>query len=238
MTYPNELIKKGSTNIVAVKAIKVRLNQLIGSALDVNNGNFGDSTEAVVKQFQKKNQLVQDGVVGELTWERLFTISKEQPITSNLLRIRAVEIADTQLFVREKTGKNDGKEVEEYLRGVGLGKGYAWCAAFVYWCFQKASEELKVPNPLIKTAGVLDHWNRTKGKKITNNPQEGDIFIMDFGKGAGHTGIVSEVKNGKIYTIEGNTSADPTYAGEDREGNGVFERQRSLSSIKGYIRYE
>lgn len=237
MNCPDELIKKGSTNAVAVKAIKLRLNEVLGTKLDVLNGHFGDVTEEAVKEFQRRNQLSADGVVGELTWERLFTVSQIVKPSSTILRIRALEIADTQLFVREKTGRNDGKEVEEYLASVGLGKGYAWCAAFVFWCFEKASKDLKRANPVTKTAGVLNHWAKTKGEKLTANPQEGDIFIMDFGKGAGHTGLVSNVKGNRIYTVEGNTSADPTYTAEDREGNGVFERNRPMSSIKGYIRY-
>lgn len=238
MNYCGKIIEKGSTDQVSVKAIKVRLNTLIGSSLDVTNGNFGESTEAVVKQFQKRNQLISDGRVGELTWERLFTIVKPLAVQSTLLRIRAMEIMDSQLFVRELTGKNDGVEVEKYLKSVGLGKGYAWCMAFVYWGFQTGSKELGVINPVPKTAGVLDCYAKAKGMHlVTGDPEEGDQFIMDFGKGAGHTGVVTEVKNGRIYTVEGNTSADPSYSGEDREGNGVFERARQISTIKAFLRY-
>lgn len=236
MNWCGDIIEEGSSDAVSVKAIKVRLNDLVGSTLDVNNGNFGASTKAVVKQFQKSKQLNQDGRVGELTWERLFTVIEPLKVVSNLVRIRAMEIMDSQLFVREKTNNNDGVEVEQYLKSVGLGKGYAWCMAFLYWGFQKASTELNILNPVPKTAGVLDCWAKAKKYRVTT-PQEGDQFVMDFGKGAGHTGIVTEVKNGRIYTVEGNTSADPTYAGEDREGNGVFERSRPLSSILGYLRY-
>lgn len=233
-----EIIRKGSLNAVAVKAIKVRLNSVIGSTLDVTNPNFGDSTVLVVKQFQKKNQLIQDGVVGELTWERLFTIATELPIASNIIRLRAVEIMDTQLFVREKTNKNDGVEVESYLKSVGLGKGYAWCMAFLYWGFLKAATELKLKNPVPQTAGVLDCYAKAKklGYLVTE-PKEGDQFFMDFGQGKGHTGIISQVNGNTLYTIEGNTSADPSYAGEDREGNGVFERSRSKLAMLGFARY-
>lgn len=233
------LIKKGSTNSEAVKAIKIQLNANLGSKLDVNNGNFGDSTELVVKQFQKKNQLVQDGIIGELTWERLFDSFVEPIIESDDLISRVVEIAETQLYVREKTGHNDGIEVELYLDSVGLGKGYAWCMSYVFYLFQRASKELKLVNPVPKTAGVLDCLAKAKrlGYLITNVPQVGDQFIMDFGKGQGHTGLVTEVRGTKVLTNEGNTSADPSYAGEDREGNGVFERLRPISGMKCFIRY-
>lgn len=242
MNWCGTVIKQGSKDAVSVKAIKVRLNTLLGSKLDVQNDNFGPSTEVVVKQFQKKAQLIQDGMVGQLTWERLFTEATEAKPHSNILRLRALEIADTQLFVREKTGKNDGVAVEKYLKSVNLGSGYAWCMAFVFWLFLRASEDLKVKNPVPKTAGVLDCY--TKAKKLGyvvehKDVQPGDQGIMDFGAGKGHTFIVTELKGTThVYTVEGNTSADPTYAGEDRDGNGVFERNRSKSSILAFIRYE
>lgn len=238
MNFCGKIIEKGSTDAVAVKAIKVRLNTLIGSTLDVNNANFGDSTEAVVRKFQKQHQLLNDGRVGKLTWERLFTEIKPLEIQSSILRFRALEIMDTQLFVRELTNKNDGEEVEAYLKSTGLGKGYPWCMAYVYWGFQNAATQLGRKNPVPKTAGVLDCWQKAKGLYSVKEPEEGDQFIMDFGGGKGHTGMITDVYGKEIYTNEGNTSADPSYAGEDREGNGVFERIRSIKSInKGFLRY-
>lgn len=237
MTFPG-LIKAGSTDTVSVKAIKKRLNELTGSTLGEDNGNFGPSTEAVVKQFQKSRNLISDGVVGELTWERLMTVIIPHAIDSPILRIRAEQIMFSQLHVRELTGKNDGKEVEEYLKSVGLGKGYPYCQAFMFWGFQLASNQLLVPNLMPKTAGVLDCYRKAKKYVVTGDPQRGDQGIMDFGKGTGHTFMVTSFKNDRVFTIEGNTSADPAYAGEDREGNGIFERNRPLKSAIAYLRYE
>ena len=59
----------------------------------------------------------------------------------------------------------------------------------------------------------------------------GAIFIMDFGKGVGHTGLVVKVnKDGTVDTIEGNTNDEGS-----REGYEVCRRVRKLSSIKGFI---
>jgi hypothetical protein len=92
---------------------------------------------------------------------------------------------------------------------------------------------------------VLDHWNRagTKGvSRVTaaqaaSNPglvRPGHIFIMNFGSGLGHTGLVERVTGGKIVTIEGNTNT-----GGSREGIGVFRRElRKIVDVnKGFIDY-
>jgi hypothetical protein len=239
MEYKGNVIVFGSSDSETVKALKAQLNKVVGSTLDVNNGNFGASTKEVVVQFQKKNLLNPDGKVGELTWERLFNPITAKEVTASTLSERAEQIAFSQLHVREKTNKNDGVEVEQFLKAVGLGAGYAWCMAFVFWAFLKSSLELVMGNPVPKTAGVMDCYAKAKKKYlVVGEPKRGDQFIMDFGKGTGHTGIVTSAKNGRVYTIEGNTSADPTFAGEDREGNGVFERNRPVSSIKAFLRYD
>lgn len=93
-----------------------------------------------------------------------------------------------------------------------------------------------------KTAGVLNHWNNTSGKKITTaqasaNPalvKPGQIFILSSGGGFGHTGLVESVNGGFLVTIEGNTNE-----GGSREGIGVFRRnRRKIKDInRGFIHY-
>jgi hypothetical protein len=237
--YPGHIIQRSSVDSLAVIAIKHALNQKGFGPLDETSTTFGAKTEATVKQFQKANQLIQDGEVGLLTWTRLFAPKIEIVPAGFTLRSKAVEIARTQLFVREKTGHNDGKEVLKFLQTVGLKEGFAWCMAFVYWSFLSAAEQLHLTNPVPKTGGVLDCLNRASGRgyKITDDPLPGDQGIMDFGAGHGHTFLVSELKGPTVFTVEGNTSADPSYKGEDREGNGVFERNRKVTSAIAYIRY-
>lgn len=233
-------IKRGSKNAEAVKELKRLLNEKVGSTLDENNPNFGDSTEAVVKQFQRKEGLIQDGIVGSLTWTALYRRLTCNSKRDNAFLDEVINTLATQVGVKEKTGRNDGEQVEAYLRAVGLPAGYAWCQAFLYWGFDVAANVLKVPNPMPRTAGVLDNWNRSKQYQVPRGerPIEGDVFVMDFGKGAGHTGIITDVEGNYIYTIEGNTSADPKLPAEDREGQGVYRRKRTISSInRGFLRY-
>ena len=152
----------------------------------------------------------------------------------NTIAQKALQIALTKNGVCENPkGSNAGAEVEMFLKSVGLGKGYAWCMAFVYWCVQNACKDLNVQNPLIKTAGVLRQWDETtcrKQPKTSRAVKAGDIFIMEFSKGAGHTGFVEKVAGSLIYTIEGNTNDDGS-----REGYEVARRQRPISSFKGFI---
>ena len=144
----------------------------------------------------------------------------------------SLQSAQSQIGVTEiPKGSNAGPELEIYLRSVGLGKGFAWCMAFVYWNVLQASTKLKLQNPLKKTAGVMVQWNSQLPKAKVKTPQAGDIFIMDFGKGVGHTGFVEKVEGLLIHTIEGNTNDDGS-----REGYEVCYRTRKPSAIKGFIR--
>lgn len=147
------------------------------------------------------------------------------------LGLKALKIAQTQIGQKENPlGSNWGVPVKNYLASVGLNFPAAWCMAFVYWCFDQVS---KPNNPLIKSGGVLHCWNKADKKyRVVGEPQKGDIFIMDYGKGLGHTGIVLDIKDNLIHTIEGNTNDTGS-----REGIMVCVKIRPKSKIKGYLRY-
>lgn len=168
------------------------------------------------------------------------------------IALAASHIAQQQLGQKEEPkGSNSGPMVDKYLASVGLNPGYAWCQAFVYWCYQQAAEATKTKNPMVKTAGVLNCWNRTKKQTSTAiviskeellakgiKPQAGDQLILLFGNGTGHTGIVTAVTGTQqslcMQTVEGNSNG----AG-GREGYVVISRKRKITeaAIKGIIRY-
>ena len=125
-------------------------------------------------------------------------------------------------------GSNWGKHVKKYLASVGINFPASWCMAYVCWCLDEAYKPEK--NPLIKSGGVLKFWQSNKDYRVTD-PKPGDIFIMDYGKGLGHTGIVLKVDQTFIYTIEGNTNDSGS-----REGIEVARKQRPKTKILGYIR--
>lgn len=149
----------------------------------------------------------------------------------SILGKKTLAIAITQIGVQEiPRGSNAGPAVEKYLKSVGLGKGYSWCMAFIYWATKEAATQLAIPNPLTKTGGVLAMYNKERDLVVTD-PRPGDIFIMDFGKGLGHTGIIEKVEKNIIHTIEGNTNDDGS-----REGYEVCRKQRKTDTIKAYLR--
>lgn len=163
------------------------------------------------------------------------------------LLTKVVGIARTQIGVMEDPpGSNRGYSVEVYLKAVGLGPGYSWCAAFLYWCFLKATTELGIKNPLIRTGGVIDHWRRAPAKaKISaaqalKNPElikPGciGILLLDKHTGAGHTFIVEKINGQRLTTIEGNSSN-----GGSREGIGVFRldrRKLTDAILVGFLDY-
>jgi len=146
---------------------------------------------------------------------------------------KVVEVALSQLGVEEKPkGTNWGPQVSEYLKSVGITFPASWCMAFVYWVHEKAAKETGVSNMMAKTGGVLNQFNKRKENFAITNPEPGDVFIMDYGKGLGHTGIVESVEGEFVHTIEGNTNDEGS-----REGYEVCKRKRPIAKMKGFLRF-
>lgn len=142
--------------------------------------------------------------------------------------MKHIEIAISQLDKCEiPKGSNWGPDVEAYLKSVGINFPASWCMAFVYWCVKTSG----MVNPLVKTGGVLNQWNKIDKKYKFKEPKAGDVFIQDHGKGLGHTGFVEKVQGDKIFTIEGNTNDTGS-----REGYEVCRRVRDIKSCIGFIR--
>lgn len=261
MQYPGHVIKAGERDAAIVKAVKKQLNEILvvndkpELRLDPEDPNFGPKMSQAVKLFQGRHvdlegrPLKQDGEIGALTWAALFghatvptSTDARDPFLVKVLQIAAGEEAKQ---VREvPVNSNRGPEVEAYLACTGTPPGNAWCCAFVYWCFHQAAEALGRSNPMVKTAGCLEHWRVASAKGVrcirsvetAGNPglvKAGMVFIMDHGGGQGHTGLVEKVAGGLVTTIEGNTDASRT-----REGGGVYRLVRKIVDInKGFIDY-
>lgn len=72
------------------------------------DGDYGSETVAAVKALQKDWGLVQDGIIGPKTWERLKTSQTVKPITYRVI-VRGL----TEAQGKELTGKYPGSNMEE-----------------------------------------------------------------------------------------------------------------------------
>jgi len=126
------------------------------------------------------------------------------------LRKQLLEIAESQIGIRELTGNNDGKEIEAYLKSVNLGKGYAWCVAFVVWCHLQISCDFPIPitawSPAMFNTNVVYHKYH---KRISEwIPKGGEVFGKYYTskKRIAHVGIIEKKFSKHFITVEGNTS--------------------------------
>ncbi len=162
------------------------------------------------------------------------------PIKSELLTAELF-VLNQQLGVTELTGNNDGKEISEYLSSVGLGVGYPYCYAGLYFCFNKACIIAGVPkteNPIVKTGSTVLGYNLMikKGvEQIPAMPAVGDLIFWKYkDKSSGHVEQIIDVLSAtEIITIGFNTSPDKrfTTTENERNGSGVYKKYRKLSGI-------
>ncbi|MBD1425214.1 CHAP domain-containing protein [Sphingobacterium arenae] len=140
------------------------------------------------------------------------------------IRQKIIHIASGEIGVREATGRNDGKRVAEYLRYTGLGKGYAWCSAFVSWCYGQAGlDEPRNPwSPaLFPNARTYCRSDACRRSPTLMRINPADIFGI-YGQSVrriNHVGLVKEVQGKYLITIEGNSN------------NRVESKRRHLATI-------
>jgi hypothetical protein len=148
--------------------------------------------------------------------------------TQDSQRRAILEFARSTIGIREASGRNDGEEVEEILKAVGLqGSGAPWCAAYVVWVGDSALGRDRNPYP--RSAWSPDfvrhaQWNRGTGRV----PSPASTFGIYFSslKRVGHTGLIEKVSGDFAVTIEGNTND-----GGSRDGDGVYRRRRVLDAL-------
>ena len=122
---------------------------------------------------------------------------------------KALELAESQIGVRENGGSNDSAEIRKYKNGAA--NGNPWCASFTSWLYgagQGSSND--------KTFGYTASSQEIKrqansagcyaSKNSNYVPQKGDLAMWSKSASTGHVGIVSEVySDGSFDVIEGNS---------------------------------
>lgn len=261
VNYPGHVVEAGEQDVALVAAIQ---NELKKQGYGPFGAAFDDRMSATVRLFQSQHvdregrPLDPDGVIGPLTWTAIFgagTSPGQVTQGSTKLAQATVDLAHRQVGVMEQPpGSNRGPQVDQYLARVGIApnQGTAddryWCMAFAYWCVDESAKALGVANPLVKTASVLDQWNRcanrpgvtrisqAQAKADMTKVEPGQLLILDHGGGTGHTGIVASIDGPHLTVIEGNASNIPN----DRNGVGVFQtsyRKISDPIVKGFLAF-
>lgn len=137
-------------------------------------------------------------------------------------------------LARSEVGYREGPRNNETKFGVWFGMNFQpWCAIFLSWLsFYSGLTYLGKPWRFASTIAARDHAKRA-GRWITT-PTVGTIAMMAHTSTTGHVGFVIALlrRAGRliVVTIEGNTNDQGA-----REGNGVWLREREVSSWDGYI---
>lgn len=157
--------------------LQILLNGHLGPQIKLkNDGDFGKNTENVVKAFQKKKGLKQDGVVGPITWRALGakkTSTSKADGTQKTLGAPWYDIALAEIGVKEILGpEKNNKRIVEYHSTTTLGAKIdevPWCSSFVNWVIKQSGFE-GTNNALAKS------WT-TWGTEI-KTPHKGDIVVI------------------------------------------------------------
>lgn len=106
---------------------------------------------------------------------------------------------------------------QPYWSWYGFNKRVEWCACFVSWCAEQCGLIGKGVIPKFSACVDGVAWFKKNNKWYDRNkreyPMSGEIIFFDWNKKQtngqdgipDHVGIVKEVKDNKIYTIEGNS---------------------------------
>ena len=133
---------------------------------------------------------------------------------------------ETNEFLDDHTRNAGDENFTKYARDLdkrnfynGKKNGFAWCDVFVDWCFVAAFGEAGAlkrtfqPSffPFNKGAGCKYSYGYYAGeKRIFSEPQVGDqiFFYNREGNAISHTGLVYDLDEACVYTVEGNTSPE------------------------------
>jgi len=136
--------------------------------------------------------------------------------------------------------KEAGRGADNYTKFWDVEKsmqGNQWCNAFVNWCavqrwgVDQAKEVLCTPGAWSFYTPTSSSYFK-KANRWTTTPQKGAIIYFKNSQRIHHVGIVTDVSNNIVTTVEGNTSSD-SY---NNDGGCVASHRYQItdSKIAGY----
>jgi hypothetical protein len=136
---------------------------------------------------------------------------------------RALAAAQGEVGQTEQPpGSNDSPRIAQYRQataGSGIGP---WCSYFVSWAAQQAGAPLGEAGQGFGSVSAVSDWAQRTGRFTPAGtgtpPAPGDLVVW----GGEHIGMVESVDpDGKIHTIEGNSSNMVTRRTHDATGDGA-----------------
>ncbi len=128
----------------------------------------------------------------------------------------------------------------------GVASGEPWCACFVQHCARETDDffrelglqpESSFIQALVKTESTQALWNNAQQPQRHLQPSIGSVVVwrLKSNQALGHCGIVAEIGDDHIVTIEGNTSMPGIITSEaERNGRGVWQKRRLGGMIPGF----
>lgn len=174
-----------------------------------------------VKHLQEVLGVESDGEIG--------------PITRKAFADKLIAIARKEIGTTELGDSNTGKRIREYQAATDLeGTGWPYCAAFICFIIKETGCFNESERPRTAAAFGFESFAREHGWNVSKPPQNvkrGDLVIFTYS----HIGLAigDSDRNGNFDTIEANTS--PGASGSQRDGGGVFQRNRNLKSVRSTI---
>jgi hypothetical protein len=157
-----------------------------------------------------------------------------------------IDHASQYVGITEKTGRNDGPEIERWQRTVGRKKYDAYCTAFVSTMFY----DLNIPAPLTGWSPAMFSSNVIYERKVDWRKgivfppgSVGGFFYPELGRIA-HSFFIEFSERDRSMTIQANTSfsgavqSDADLTSSVREGQGVarkWVRNQTIYIVSDYV---
>lgn len=135
------------------EAIQLIQHELARKGFDpgVIDGILGRRTERAVRAFQAATGLLVDGIVGPITWQKLFGTA---PVidTINSPAIPWFQEARRLIGIKERVGPGNEPKIIDWAKATGIAYSsddIPWCGLFVSHCIDATLAEESLPaNPL------------------------------------------------------------------------------------------
>lgn len=148
-------------------------------------------------------------------------------------RSKVIAKAESQIGVKESPA---GSNRQLYGEAYGT-NGVPWCVIFLWWVFDQAGAGAAFyGGGKTASCSALISWGLSRGRIVdVADVAPGDIVFLCFDKSrvASHCGLVTNVTDGQIVTVEGNTTSG---SGSQDNGGCVCSKVRTPAQVVRVLR--